>query len=103
MKALGLLGVLIVLVAVGALVAYLWARHTAAKQARKDRDAPWTPVEDELNGAWVVRAVRPGHKAIVLSSQQIEDGFLDMAITQARSDAYESFMALKPRGKWDLS
>lgn len=103
MKALGLLGVLIMMIVIGALVAYLWARHASAKQAKKDRNAPWTPVEDEVEGAWVVRAVRPGHKAIMLASQPIEDGFLGMAITQARSDAYESFMALKPRGRWDLS
>lgn len=102
MKALGLLGVLIVLVAAGALIAY-WVSYMAARRdARKAAATPWQPWDGERDGTWVVEARRPGHKAILLASQPIEDGFLSVAVTQARADAYENFMALTPRGRWNL-
>ncbi len=102
MKALGLLGVLIVLVAIGALIAYLWTRWAIMKQKRKDQDTPWKATDGERDGKWVVYAYRPGHDEIILSEQDIEAGFLSDAINQARADAYENFMALTPRGEWEL-
>lgn len=103
MKGLGLLGVLIVLVAIGALVAYWWSYMAGRRAQRRAAETPWMAHEGLVDGKWVISAHRPGHETIVLASQTVEDGFMSTAIHQARSDAYENFMVLKPRGRWDLS
>lgn len=102
MKALGLLGILIVLVAVGMFVAYFLSSAAARRQAKRAAATPWMAREEQREGSWVVEAYRPGHAPIVLASQPIEPGRLSMAVEQARSDAYEHYMALKPRGRWEL-
>ncbi len=102
MKALGLLGVLVVLVVAGAMVAYGLSLLAARRAARRTAATPWVAYDELRDGVWVVEARRPGHAPIVLASQPVEEGCLAMAVTQARSDAYENFMALKPRGRWDL-
>jgi len=101
-RIVGLLGVLIVLVTVGALVYLALSCLAARRKIHKDAEAPWTAYDYERDGAWVVEARRPGHRSIVLASQPIVDGYLSTAVNQARSDAYENFLALAPRGEWDL-
>lgn len=102
MKFLALAAILIVLVVIGMAVYYAYIISQQKSLMKQRAETPWRARDFERDGKWIVVAYRPDHDNILLAEQPIEDGFLAMAVTQARADAYENFMALNPRGRWDL-